>query len=141
MAQRESGSINPGLVRVVLTVFVLFCGISLGRGEETMVVDKTFNGREVKVRSGNMIRVELEQAGAAGYTWEIQDPNTKHFEVMSVKTPEPPEKSDLVGAPVKKTWLIRAKEKGKSELRFIHFRPWEGKEKAADSFALKVRII
>jgi predicted secreted protein len=60
---------------------------------------------------------------------------------MSVKTPEPPEKSDLVGGPVKKTWLIKAREKGKTELRFLHFRPWEGKEKAVDSFILKVRIV
>jgi predicted secreted protein len=106
-----------------------------------MVVDKTFNGREIKAKSGAMIRVELEQAGAAGYTWEIQGPDTKYFDVVSVKMPEPPEKPDLVGAPVKKTWLIRVKEKGKSELKFIHFRPWEGKEKAADTFVLKVRII
>jgi predicted secreted protein len=88
-----------------------------------------------------MIQLELEQAGAAGYTWEIHNLDTRHFEVVSLKTPEPPEKSDLIGAPVKKTWLIRTKEKGKSELKFIHYRPWEGKEKAADSFVLKVRII
>ena len=122
-------------------MLTLVYGLSLAYGEETMVVDKAFNGREIKVRSGNMIQLELEQAGAAGYMWEIQELDKKHFEVVSLKTPEPPEKSDLVGAPVKKTWLIRTKEKGKSELRFIHYRPWEGKEKAADSFVLKVRII
>ena len=126
---------------LLFLMLTLVYGLSLAYGEETMVVDKTFNGREIKVRSGNMIRLELEQAGAAGYTWEIQELDKKHFEVVSLKTPEPPEKSDLVGAPVKKTWLIRTKEKGKSELRFIHYRPWEGKEKAADSFVLKVRII
>jgi predicted secreted protein len=133
--------INPKLMLLAVILLSLMCSLSHVHGEEIMVVDKAFNGREVKVRAGTMIKVELEQAGAAGYTWEIQDPNTKHFEVMSVKTPEPPEKPDLVGAPIKKTWLIKVKEKGKSELRFFHFRPWEGKEKAADSFALKVRII
>jgi predicted secreted protein len=126
---------------LLFLMLTLVYGLSLAYGEETMVVDKTFNGREIKVRSGNMIRLELEQAGAAGYTWEIHNLDKKHFEVVSLKTPEPPEKSDLVGAPVKKTWLIRTKEKGKSELRFIHYRPWEGKEKAEDSFVLKVRII
>jgi predicted secreted protein len=140
MVACNSGSIAT---KLILLVFILsfICGLSLAHGEETIAVDKTFNGREIKVRVGSMIRVELEQAGAAGYTWEIHNLDSKHFEVASVKTPEPTEKSDLVGAPVKKTWLIRAIEKGKSELRFIHFRPWEGKEKAADLFVLKVRII
>jgi predicted secreted protein len=116
-------------------------GFSFAHGAETVVVDKAFNGREIKVRTGTMIQVELEQLGSAGYVWEIDGLDEKHFEAVSVKTEEPPEKTDLVGGPVKKIWLIRAKEKGKSELRFIHFRQWEGKEKAADTFRLKVRIV
>jgi len=125
----------------MILVLALFIGFSICDAVETVVVDKAFNGREIKVRTGTMIKVELEQAGTAGYTWEIEDLDKKHFEVVSVKTPEPPEKPDLVGAPIIKTWLIIAKEKGRSELRFIHFRPWEGKEKAADTFVMKVRII
>ena len=127
----------------VLLVFMLsfVCGLSLVRGEVTVCVDKAFNGREIKVRSGDMIRVELDQLGSAGYTWEIQGLDDRHFEVVSTKTSERPQNTDLVGAPVKKAWLIRTREKGKTELRFIHFRPWEGKEKAADTFVLKVRII
>ena len=127
----------------VLLVFMLsfVCGLSLVRGEVTVGVDKAFNGREIKVRSGDMIRVELDQLGSAGYTWEIQGLDDRHFEVVSTKTSERPQNTDLVGAPVKKAWLIRTREKGKTELRFIHFRPWEGKEKPADTFVLKVRII
>jgi predicted secreted protein len=128
-------------VMLLILTFSFVCGLSVAYGEETVVVDKSFNGREIKIRSGSMIRVELDQAGATGYAWEIHDPDKKHFEDISVKTPEPPEKSDLVGAPVKKTWLIKAMEKGKAELRFLYFRSWEGKEKAVDSFLLKVRIV
>ncbi len=58
--------------------------------------------------------MELDQLGSAGYTWEIQGLDDKHFEVVrSTKTPEPPQKTDLVGGPVKKVWLIRTREKGK----------------------------
>jgi inhibitor of cysteine peptidase len=84
--------------------------------------------------------VELEQAGAAGYVWEIQDPDATHFEVVSMRT-EPADKPGLVGGPVKKVWLIRVKEKGKADLQFFHYRPWEGKEKAVNTFWLKVRIL
>ena len=127
---------------VILTLIIFFvCELSLSYSEEVVAIDKRFNGREIKVVAGNMIRIELEQAGATGYTWEINNLDTKHFEVVSAKTPEPPEKTEIVGAPVKKTWFIRTKEKGKSELKFNLFRPWEGQEKSADTFVVKVRIL
>jgi inhibitor of cysteine peptidase len=119
----------------------LFVGLSLVYGEETVIVTKAFNGREIKVRNGSMIQVELNQAGSAGYVWEIEDLDKEHFEVVSVQTPEPPAKPDFVGGPVKKMWLIRVTAQGKFQLKFIHARPWEGEEKTTDTFVLKVRIL
>jgi len=119
----------------------LVLGVSHSHGSETVIVNKAFNGREIKVRAGSTIQVELEQAGAAGYTWEIQGPDAEYFEVLSVKTQGPSDTRDLVGAPILKTWLIRTKTKGKSELKFIHYRPWEGEQHAVETFILKVRIL
>ena len=137
------GRISVMTIKVVLFFLVLplIVGLSLVYGEETVIVTKAFDGREIKVRVGSMIQVELDQASAAGYVWEIKDLDKKHFEVVSVKTLEPQEKPELVGGPVKKTWLIRVTAQGKSQLRFIHARPWEGEEKAADTFVLKIRIL
>jgi len=130
-------------IRVMLLFLVLsfIIGLSFAHGNETITVNKAFNSREIKVRIGGMIQVELEQAGAAGYTWEIKDIDKELFEVVSIKTPESPEMPDLIGGPMKKTWLIRVKAKGNSVLRFIHFRPWEGEEKPADTFFITVRIL
>lgn len=139
--QRSRVRVTALYAMFLLLIVSLVPGLAISYGAETVIVDKAFNGREIKVRAGSMIQVELDELGSAGYTWEIQDPDSTYFEVVSVKTPEPPQKTDLIGGPVKKTWLIRAKGTGKSELRFIHFRPWEGKEKAADTFWLKVRIL
>ena len=121
-------------------VVPLVLGPYFSHGAETVAVDKTFNGREIKVMSGRIIQVQLEEAGAAGYVWEIQDLDATYFEVVSVRT-EPPDKPGLVGGPVKKVWLIRVKEKGYADLQFFHYRPWEGKDKAANTFRLKVRIL
>jgi hypothetical protein len=54
--------------------------------------------REIKVRPGNMIRVELEQLGRRLHVG-IQDLDTTHFEVVSVRTSGPPGKPGLVGGP------------------------------------------
>jgi predicted secreted protein len=108
---------------------------------ETVIVNKAFNGREIKVRADGFIRVHLEELGAAGYAWAIKDLDKEHFEMVSVQTEGAPPAGDVTGAPVVKTWLFRATKKGATELKFLYYRPWEGEENAVDSFILKVRIL
>jgi len=118
----------------------IFCA-SHASGEETVIVSKAFNGREIKVRSGGIIRVDLEELGAAGYTWAIQDLERGHFEILSVQTGDAPSASEVTGKPVVRSWMIRATKKGRAELKFLNYRPWEGQEKAIDSFVLRVTIL
>jgi predicted secreted protein len=130
------------LAAMILSLLMpfFFC-ISHAYGIETVTVNKEFNGREIKVRAGGMIRVELKELGAAGYAWAIKDLDKEHFDILSVKTKDVPSRGDIVGAPVIKTWLISTKKKGKAELRFLYYRPWEGEKNTADTFVLKVRIL
>jgi len=127
------------LILVLAFTFILFNPQLYA--EETVIVNKDFNGREIKVRAGGMIRVDLEEIGSTGYSWIIQDLDNELFEVVSVRTENPPPASDVTGKPVIKTWEIRAKKAGLGEIKILQYRPWEGKEKAAGSFFLKVLII
>ena len=126
---------------VLLLAFTFILFNSQLIAEETVIVNKDFNGREIKVRAGGMIRVDLEEIGSTGYSWIIQDLDNELFEVVSVRTENPPPASDVTGKPVMKTWTIRAKKEGKGEIKILQYRPWEGKEKATGSFFLKVRIL
>lgn len=119
----------------------LIFGASHSSATETVIVNKAFNGREIKVRAGGLIRVDLEELGAAGYAWAIKDLDKEHFEIVSVQTQGAPPPGDVTGAPVVKTWLFRATKKGATELKFLYYRPWEGDENVVDSFILKVRIL
>jgi predicted secreted protein len=119
----------------------LIFGVSHSSATETVIVSKAFNGREIKVRVNGLIRVDLEELGAAGYAWAIKDLDKEHFEIVSVQTEGVPPSSDVTGAPVVKTWLFRATKKGASELKLLYYRPWEGEKNAVDSFILKVRIL
>ena len=77
-----------------------------------MIVNKAFNGREIKVRAGGLIRVDLEELGAAGYAWAIKDLDKEHFEIVSVQTEGAPPPGDVTGVPVIKTWLIPGDKEG-----------------------------
>jgi len=110
-------------------------------GTETVIVNKTFHGREIKIRVGGLIRIDLEELGSAGYVWEIQDLDKDHFDVVDVRTEGPPPSGDVTGKPIVKTWLIRAKKAGKAELKLLYHRPWESEKEAIERFFIRVRIL
>jgi hypothetical protein len=69
--------IARALRTAVLLLFSAFSfpliGISHSYAAETITVNQDFNGKEIKVRMGATIQVQLRQPGATGYIWEIQD--------------------------------------------------------------------
>lgn len=132
----------PTSTRILLSLFFSFiCALNGSYGSETVVVDKAMNKREVKVRVGGHIRVELEELGTAGYLWTIQEFDGEHFEIIKEFRDASKPSDDTTGTPATKKWLIRTLKAGKSELKFFHYRPWENPESASDTFTLKVRII
>ena len=131
----------PFKALVLSLALPLVFGISHSSAAETVIVNKAFNGREIKVRADGLLRVDLEELGAAGYVWAIKDLDKKYFDIVSVQTEGTPPAADVTGTPVVKTWLFRAIKKGATELRFLYYRPWEGEKSAVDSFILKVRIL
>jgi predicted secreted protein len=133
--------LRPFLMTVLASTLLLGGLISVSFASETVIVDKSFNGREIKVRAGGAIQVELKQAGATGYSWEVKDLDKEHFEILSVQTKEHPDNKDLVGTPVTKIWQIKAINSGKSTLRFLYYRSWEGEGSAVEKFFLNVRIL
>lgn len=131
----------PSMAFILSLVLPIFFGVTQLSATETVIVNKAFHGREIKVRTGGLIRIDLEELGAAGYAWATKDLDKEHFEVVSVHTGSNSPAGDVTGAPVVRTWLIRAIRPGKAELTLIYYRPWEGEEKAADRFVLTVRIL
>jgi predicted secreted protein len=130
----------PSFLLSSLFAFLTFIS-PVSYGSETVVVNKSFDKREIKVKVGGMIRVELEELGAAGYVWKLQNLDKDHFENPDVRTRGTPPEDDVTGAPVMKSWLIRCRKTGQSQLRFIHYRPWEDEKTASETFSLRVRIV
>jgi len=142
MPSTNGGKKLIALGAVALSLFVPFilCNPHTS-GAETVVVNKAFNGREIKVRAGGMICIELEELGSAGYSWAIKDLDPEHFEVVRNQTKDAPPQSYVTGVPVVKSWLILTRNRGKAVLNFLHYRLWEGEKNASDTFMLKVRIL
>jgi predicted secreted protein len=128
-------------LKILASALPLIFVAAVSLASETVIVDNAFNGREIKVRAGAAIQVELKQPGATGYSWEIKDLDKEHFEILNVQTKDLSNNKDIVGAPIAKIWRIKAKSSGKATLKFLYFRSWEGEESAVEKFVLTVRIL
>jgi predicted secreted protein len=129
-----------GFLALSLSLPVIY-GAACLYASETVIVNKAFNKKEIKVRAGGSIRVELEEPGATGYTWKLQKLDADYFETPKEETKGTPPQDSFTGAPVLRTWLIRTKKAGQSDLKFIYYRPWEDEKTASDTFLLRVRIV
>jgi predicted secreted protein len=106
-----------------------------------VIVTQADNGRQIRVPSGGRLRIERPQAGATGYVWEAEALKPERFEVLEAGTTGRPGLQEIVGAPVTVSWNLRAKKAGRgTELRLVHYRPWEGQANAQECFLLNVQI-
>jgi predicted secreted protein len=107
-------------------------------GRTSITIKKQDNGKEITVKTGDIIRVELEEMGTAGYSWFVDNLNSEHLEMLSKGTK--PMSEDKVGAPVLGIWMFRAKKNGSVEINLDYYRAWEGEEKATEHFSIKLLI-
>ncbi len=124
---------------IVMSSFLLIFlgGVTLAAASEMTALQAKDNGQEIRVKVGTIIELSLEEQGGTGYTWEFDQLDEKHFELVTTETSP---LSDKIGAPVLMTWRLKVKNAGESRLALDYFRPWEGKGKAVEHFLVKVNI-
>ncbi len=103
-----------------------------------VILQKQDNGKEITLKSGQTLQVQLEAMGGAGYWWYVQDLDPRFFELLSEKSRAASD--GRVGGPVLGIWTFRAKEPGSSEIKMGYYRSWEGAARAAEHFRVKVQI-
>jgi inhibitor of cysteine peptidase len=115
---------------------LLIAGLTVAAGTVIQMPD---NGKEIQVKTGEVIELSLEEQAGTGYTWEFHRLNEKHFQVVRAETrqlADPPR----VGGPVLRVWRLQTKAPGLSRLSLDYLRPWEGRAKAVKHFEVKVHI-
>jgi predicted secreted protein len=108
-------------------------------GEKVFIITKKQSGSEIKVQAGDVIQIELLASGATGYNWYMDQIDQEYLEFISEKTKQVSD-DRKVGAPDVIIWQFKAQKQGATEIKMDYYRKWEGMEKAADHFFLKINI-
>ena len=127
------------LMAIALFSFTAFASAAGPKAKASAVITKDDDGKEIIVPEGAIVEARLEQHGGTGYLWQIVGLDETHLKVLE-STETPLKEGKIVGGPLLKTWQIQAVKAGQTELRIVLYRPWEGPEKAAQSFRVKILI-
>ena len=125
-----------GTMTGALLGFLLVAGLA---GAQGTVLSMQNNGKEVRVQAGEVIELSLEEQGGTGYTWEFNELDEKHFQIVGTENKHLAGQP-LVGGPVLKVWQLKTKAPGEAKLSLDYLRPWEGRAKALKHFEVKIRI-
>jgi predicted secreted protein len=116
---------------------VVFAEERIGDGK-SVVLSKQDSGRQIDAKTGEVVQVELEAMGTAGYQWFVEDLDQDLLKLVSEETKvlHP----GRLGAPVLMIWKFEMIREGLTEIRMDHYRSWEGKEHSTDHFEVKIKI-
>jgi len=103
-----------------------------------VVLKRQDNRQEINAQTGDVIQIELETMGTAGYGWYFHRLDPEHIELLSEETQAI--SRDKLGASHISQWKLKMKKRGPAEIQLDHYRPWEGIEKSIDHFRLKINI-
>ena len=116
---------------------VVFAGERKGDGK-TVVLSKQDSGKQIDVKTGEVVQVELEAMGTAGYQWFVENLDQDILKLGSEETKVP--YPGRLGAPVLMIWKFEVIKEGFTEIRMNHYRSWEGQEHSTDHFEVRIKI-
>jgi predicted secreted protein len=129
-----------GRIGVVLALSSLVALSAFTAARATTTLSAADDGTEVTVPVNATFLIELDEQGSTGYTWEFDDLDKAAVDLVEVTT-RAKSGGALAGAPVVKTWTLKARKIGKTDLKLLYFRSWEGKGMAVKSFKAHLSVV
>ena len=128
----------PRITWLLIAWLMLSSPAVMASDPTTITVTKEQSGREVALKAGNILRIELPGRGGTGYSWFAEETFAPFLKLVDQGTRQVNE--GRPGGPVIQVWRFRAEKPGVTEIKMAYFRPWEGVGQAKDRFRIKIRI-
>ena len=89
--------------------------------------------RTLAVKSGDLVRITLEENPTTGYAWKYEDPFTKNTGVYSVQMDDFTQEEGqggmgMAGVKGSRTIVIKAEKAGSEDFELVYVRSWEYKD-------------
>ena len=131
---------KPKLVLICVIAAISLCLFACSSAPKLVSVDASYSGKAVEVGIDGSVVVTLESNSSTGFSWEL----TKISDETVLKQVDQKYEGPGAGAPPgaggQEVWTFKVLKKGTSSISMEYSRPWEGGEKAAETFNLTVVV-
>ncbi|HEY41250.1 MAG TPA: protease inhibitor I42 family protein [Dehalococcoidia bacterium] len=105
-------------------------------------IDTSYDGQEVVIDAGKLLVIELPSNPTTGFRWELSEPVDEDLITLVESNYEPVTESTtgIAGAGGTEVWTFKALTAGNATIAMEYSRPWEGGEKAVETFEVTVII-
>ncbi|MCX5919022.1 MAG: hypothetical protein NTX30_20385, partial [Deltaproteobacteria bacterium] len=83
--RRKTFFVSRGMIWA-FSFFFFLSGLSevgaMGK-EPEVILQKQDNGKEINLKAGQVVQVQLAGVGGTGYWWYVQDLDARHLELLS----------------------------------------------------------
>ena len=104
-----------------------------------LILTHADNNRSTEVRVGERIAVRLPANPTTGFTWAIDETNSRLLALDGTEFTESTE--TYVGAKGWRTFTFTASQPGEVALKLKYWRFWEGDASATERYAVNLRIL
>ena len=128
----------PETAWLLLAWLLLFSPAVMASDPATLTVTKAQHGREIALKVGSILEIELPGQAGTGYSWLEQATGAPYLKLIDQTTR--PDKQGRLGGPVIQVWRFKAEKPGTTEIKMAYYRSWEGVGTAKDHFLIKLHI-
>jgi predicted secreted protein len=138
---REAVVQTTNLVTIMLlcSALMVLSPSRAGAGDQGVTVGEEQSGQHLTLRVGEVFQVELPGLGGTGYSWYLDNLDSRDLELISQET-HSASPARMAGGPLLYRWRFKAKKEGQTELKMAYYRVWEGIGTATKHFLLHITI-
>ena len=123
------GKMMLGRITCLLLTGLLLSPSPLLAADATVTVTKEQAGREIALKVGNILLIELPGKGGTGYSWLVEETFAPYLKLMDQTTRQL--KEGRPGGPVMQVWRFKAAQPGHARSKWLYTgrgkgwgRPW-----------------
>ena len=133
-------AILVGMIRLVV-IIALVCFICPHVTADNESYTMSDNNSDISIEIGGTFGISLESNPTTGYEWDVTECDYSVLELVNTgyeqaETQSPP----LPGAGGLQNWTFEGLKDGKTTLKLVYWRSWEGEESIIDEYLLHITV-
>lgn len=109
------------------------------REDGSLILTQADNNRTAEPRVGERLIVRLPENPTTGYTWAIDETDSRLLALDS--TDYVPPETGSIGARGQRAFVFTARQSGEVALKFKYWRFWEGDASVTERYVVNLRVL